>query len=316
MAELKEKLDNSLDETRIMILGTQVLLGFQYRAVFETGFDRLPFDSQILLLGALILLLVSLALLMLPVSHHHIVGHGGSAWRLNALAGVVMQWALLPFAAGLGLSLFIVFDKFGRILAIGLAAALVLVAVYFWYGLGLVVRTRRKPPPQAVPTLEAEQEATQLTERVDQVLTEARMVLPGAQALLGFQTIVVLTSDFDRLPLSAQYIHLGSLLMTALATILLIAPAAYHRLAEHGEISESFHRVATRFVVASMIPLALGLCGDLYVVVAKVTGSAALGTAGAIALLVFIYGLWFGLTLYRRQVQRGNSETTPANARG
>lgn len=41
MARLKDKVQNALDEARLLILGTQVLLGFQYRAAFERGFDKL-----------------------------------------------------------------------------------------------------------------------------------------------------------------------------------------------------------------------------------------------------------------------------------
>ena len=45
-------------------------------------------------------------------------------------------------------------------------------------------------------------EETELSTRIKQVLTEARVVLPGAQALLGFQFIAVLTDSFARLPKS------------------------------------------------------------------------------------------------------------------
>lgn len=37
---------------------------------------------------------------------------------------------------------------------------------------------------------------------MEEVLTECRMVLPGAQALLGFQLAIVLMEAFDRLPVS------------------------------------------------------------------------------------------------------------------
>jgi len=53
---------------------------------------------------------------------------------------------------------------------------------------------------------------------------------PGAQALLGFQFAVMLVDGFDQLPASSQYLHLVSLVAVALSTVLLIAPAAYHRL--------------------------------------------------------------------------------------
>jgi Family of unknown function (DUF6328) len=37
---------------------------------------------------------------------------------------------------------------------------------------------------------------TPLSEKIDQMLTEARVVLPGAQALFGFQLAVVFTESF------------------------------------------------------------------------------------------------------------------------
>jgi hypothetical protein len=80
-----------------------------------------------------------------------------------------------------------------------------------------------------------------------------------------------------------------------------MTPAAYHRLVERGENTEHFHRFASRILLAAMIPLALGITGDFYVVARKVTQSDGLSIAlAALALLIF-YGLWFGYTLYVRQ---------------
>ena len=56
------------------------------------------------------------------------------------------------------------------------------------------------------------------------MLIEARVVLPGVQALLGFQFVVVLTDSFERLPPFSQYVHLASLGLMALAMILLMTP--------------------------------------------------------------------------------------------
>ena len=61
------------------------------------------------------------------------------------------------------------------------------------------------------------------------------MVLPGAQALLGFQLITIFMEGFDKLPNSSKFIHIGSLVLIALTMILLMSPAAYHRIAEQGD---------------------------------------------------------------------------------
>jgi hypothetical protein len=43
-------------------------------------------------------------------------------------------------------------------------------------------------------------ETAPLHTRIEQMLTEARVILPGAQALLGFQLAIVLTDTFESCP--------------------------------------------------------------------------------------------------------------------
>ena len=78
----------------------------------------------------------------------------------------------------------------------------------------------------------AESTTTTLKDKIEQVLTEARVVLPGVQALLGFQLSIMLMQGFESLPPSSRYIHLTSLALMTLSIILLISPAAYHRIVE------------------------------------------------------------------------------------
>ena len=69
---LAKKVQNALDEARMLVLGTQVLLGFQYSAVFQKAFEKLPHATQLLELLALWLLLVSVGLLMSCGPFHQI----------------------------------------------------------------------------------------------------------------------------------------------------------------------------------------------------------------------------------------------------
>jgi putative copper export protein len=68
----------------------------------------------------------------------------------------------------------------------------------------------------------------------------------------------VLTQAFERLPTTVKLVHGAALLFVALSIVLLMAPAAYHRIVYKGEDSEEFHRIGSRFVSYSTIPLALG----------------------------------------------------------
>jgi hypothetical protein len=148
-------------------------------------------------------------------------------------------------------------------------------------------------------------EQTPIHEKVEHVLTEARMVLPGAAALLGFQLATVLMDSFERLPASSKYVHMVSMWLMGLSVILLMTPAAYHRIVERGEDSERFYRVASNLMVAAMIPLAIGMCGELFVVVQKLTQSTTAAIVSAVVMLSLFYGFWFGVTTYRKsQLQR------------
>jgi Family of unknown function (DUF6328) len=68
MTPLQHKVQHVLDESRLLIVGAQVLLGFQYRAVFALGFERLSRAAQYLNLGALGLMLAAVALLIAPAA--------------------------------------------------------------------------------------------------------------------------------------------------------------------------------------------------------------------------------------------------------
>jgi len=57
-----------------------------------------------------------------------------------------------------------------------------------------------------------------------------------------------------------------------------MAPAPYHRIVFAGENTEDMYRVGSTLVTGATLPLGLGLAGDVYVVIAKITGSFAIGS--------------------------------------
>jgi DMSO reductase anchor subunit len=306
MAKLKDKIKTALDEGRMLILGAQVLLGFQYRAFFEPGFEKLPHSSQYLKLCGLCLMLIAIALIMATGSYHRIVQEGEDTHDVHGFTTNIMGLALMPFALGFGIDLYVAVGQlFGRGTAILAGLATTLTALFFWYGLGALRRPKREPQikEEQMKSEKEEQESsegTQAKDKINQALTEIRVVLPGAQALLGFQFATMLMEAFEKLPLSSRYVHLLSLALIALSVLVLMTPAAYHRIVEKGEQTEHFHRFASRMLLLAMVPLALGMCGDLFVVVRKTTESAVAGVVSAGLMLLFFYGLWFGYTLYRR----------------
>ena len=143
-----------------------------------------------------------------------------------------------------------------------------------------------------------------LHEKIDTLLTEARVILPGAQALLGFQLAIVLTDTFEKLEPEVKSFHGGALLLVCLSVLLLMAPAAYHRIVYAGEDSVQFHRIGSWLVTISTIPLALGLAADVFVVATKIWPITAAPAMATLFCLVFLVGAWHVVPLAARAIKK------------
>jgi hypothetical protein len=136
--------------------------------------------------------------------------------------------------------------------------------------------------------------------RIEQALTELRVVLPGAQALFGFQFAAVLTESFARLPVILKGMHLASLSVVAVAVVMLIAPAAYHRIAAAGNAEEGVLRYAVRMMLPAQGLLALGLVGDAYVTMRMIFDDQIVAVFVAVVALVAFAALLYGVPLVAR----------------
>ncbi|KQW22821.1 hypothetical protein ASC80_05630 [Afipia sp. Root123D2] len=231
--ELDRKVKIALDESRLLVLGAQVLFGFAFQAVFQDLFRDVAAVTQALQCIALGLLCISVGLLIAPSMYHRIACGGQSSHRAIHITTSLTSWSLFPLTLGLGASIFVIFDRFaGRGAAFTISAVVTGAGFALLFGLGLALRKNGKPLP-------AESE-TPLKTKIEQLLTEARVIIPGGQALLGFQFVATLTKSFSELPNWVQNAHATALLAVALSVLLLMTPAALHRLAYHGEDDPEF----------------------------------------------------------------------------
>jgi hypothetical protein len=125
------------------------------------------------------------------------------------------------------------------------------------------------------------------------------VLLPGGQALLGFQFIATLTKSFHELPAAYQYLHAIGLCAVALAVTLLMTPAAVHRIAFQGEDDIEFFRIGSILVVIASCPLAIGIAADVAVVFFKITGSSSAAVAAGAATLCLLVAAWLIFPAWR-----------------
>src|SRR3954468_20609407 len=125
------------------------------------------------------------------------------------------------------------------------------------------------------------------------LIEECRMVIPGIQALFGFQLIAIFNQGFDdKLAEPVQVVHLVALILTALSMALVMTPAAIHRIAEPVSVSERFLWMASNLLLAGMVSLALGVALDVFVVTTALSSSRTTGLAAGISALFVFFILW------------------------
>jgi hypothetical protein len=146
------------------------------------------------------------------------------------------------------------------------------------------------------PAGAGKKEEVTLNAAASYLLEECRMVLPGIQALFGFQLIAVFSQGFDeKLSSGEQQLHFLALYLVALAAALVMAPAAIHRQTQQRSVSERFIWLSSLLLRVSMLPLALGLTLDVYLIARVVFGTPGFGLAFSAALLLALMLLWMVL---------------------
>src|SRR4030095_4502882 len=139
-----------------------------------------------------------------------------------------------------------------------------------------------------------EKETLPLSKAVTLLLEECRMVLPGIQALFGFQLIAVFNSTFrEKLSSTEQCFHLAAIGLVAIAVALERAPAALHGKTSRKAASQNFITIASRLLLLSMFPLMLGISLDFYLIAKLVLNDTVISLLLAILLLSVFATLWF-----------------------
>ena len=267
-----------------------MLFGFQLEAAFQNQFATLPLLSRYLGCAGQILMTISVACLVTPSMLHRIAERGEDTQRILRSATLWAGISLLPFALSIGLDFYVVFELItGRPAAVAAGFIFFGLAGAFWYGFEFMSKQHEQvaawsPTPASTP----------LSTKTENMLREARVILPGAQALLGFQFVVILTKEFAGLEPLSKGLHLAALCCVAFATILLMTPAALHRITYAGEDSEEFLKRGSGFVVTAPFFLGLGIAADLYVVTNVAVQSHGLGVIVGVCAFIMLGILWYG----------------------
>ncbi len=136
-----------------------------------------------------------------------------------------------------------------------------------------------------------------------ELLQELRIVIPGVQVLFAFLLTVPFNQRFTELNTVQRDVFFSTLLCTAAATALLIAPSAHHRLLFRKGLREQRLRMGNLLAILGLVCLVPAMVGVVFVITDLIFG---LTTAliVTVAMALFFSLLWFALPL----PYRGNNE--------
>jgi hypothetical protein len=137
-----------------------------------------------------------------------------------------------------------------------------------------------------------------------ELLNELRVILPGVQFLFAFLLTVPFSQRFSELDGLETGVFFVTLLCTAIATALLMAPSAQHRVLWREGARERRLELGNTLSIVGLIFLVPAMVGAVFVVSDFIFG---LGAAVVVTLLLafFFALLWFALPLRYRGGDEG-----------
>jgi Family of unknown function (DUF6328) len=145
----------------------------------------------------------------------------------------------------------------------------------------------------------AEDEKERLDRELIELLNELRVIVTGVQMLFAFLLTVAFSQRFVAVTSLDRYVYFATVLSTALSSVWLIAPAAYHRLLFRYHEKQHMLVVANRMAITGLTFLALSITGVLFLITDVLFGGAATVVVTVLTVLLVV-GLWFVWPLTRR----------------
>src|SRR4051812_31432529 len=147
-----------------------------------------------------------------------------------------------------------------------------------------------------------------LDRNVGELLQELRVAFTGVQLLFAFLLGLAFTQRFTVLDGFDVSVYTVSLLSTALATFVLIAPVSFHRMVFRRRQKAALVVVADRFLVAGLALLVIAISSAVLLILDVVLGRWPAVACGVATAVIGSF-TWYGLPLL---IRRGGHGIAPA----
>jgi Family of unknown function (DUF6328) len=153
------------------------------------------------------------------------------------------------------------------------------------------------------PTVDSGRTETE-QERADRnlsdLLQELRVALPGVQVLFAFLLTVPFSQRFKELSDFQEWLYFGVLISVALATVLLVAPTAGHRILFRRQQKEFIITLANTLALVGLLLLAVAMTGAIALISDFIFGTTT-AVISTIVMAAAVLGFWFFGPIRRKQ---------------
>jgi len=155
---------------------------------------------------------------------------------------------------------------------------------------------------EAAPGRPEETEAERDDRNLIELLQELRVAGLGVQVLFGFLLAIPFTTKFVDLDYAQRGLYVGSLLLAAISTALLLAPVAYHRLVFRQHRKEQLVKDANTLAILGLGAVGLAVSASVLLVVSYVEPGFIVTIITVFTVCLFA-AVWFVLPLARRRTR-------------
>jgi uncharacterized protein DUF6328 len=167
------------------------------------------------------------------------------------------------------------------------------------------------PRRQDADSPRSESTAERVDRNLTELLSELRVALPGVQVLFAFLLVVPFNQRFEGADPLARTTYFVTLLLTAAASIFLIAPSFHHRWQFRRRRKERVVLTGNALALVGLVLLALAMTGVVLLVTEFLFGPP-VGTLTAAAVAGLFGAVWFGIAAAGLRGRSGGSDVVPA----
>jgi Family of unknown function (DUF6328) len=138
-----------------------------------------------------------------------------------------------------------------------------------------------------------------LDRNLEELLAGLRVALPGVQVLFAFLLVLPFQQRFEEVTTFQENVYFATLLCTAVASVLLIAPSARHRIQFRRGDKAYVVFTANRLAIAGLAFLGLAMVGAILLISDYLFGAVTAGIATALVAAGVAWA-WFASPLARR----------------